>query len=153
MLDLVEDPNRTVPSDAFVYGNVIIKPADVHNGRIIHFGGDQSGSDRAGTLYFFNNTIVINNESKTSSIFAVSREKAAVKADNNIFFKNTGQSVNVWTGFENVNGDHNWISNGIGLTDVLHNNIFGIEPGFVDSSLENFSIDREFALPEYCGGL
>ena len=25
MLDLVEDPNRTVPSDAFVYGNVIIK--------------------------------------------------------------------------------------------------------------------------------
>lgn len=129
-VDLVENTkNSDASANAYVYGNVIIKPSITKNGRMVHFGGDSSTNVRTGTLYFFNNTCIINAR-KPSRLFHISSSQAHVVASNNIFFNNTSNTMQVWTGNANIRGSHNWISQGTTQADVFSESILGDEPGF-----------------------
>ncbi|MDY6864227.1 MAG: hypothetical protein SV062_14730 [Thermodesulfobacteriota bacterium] len=140
-LDLVDNDDNGV-SDAYVYGNVIIKPADTDNNRMIHFGGDGGGGDipRAGTLYFFNNTCIINAVASAGRIFEISSPDANIVADNNIFYKNTGTPITVWRTNQNIRGNYNWLSDTITEVDVFTNNIIGEFPGFFDFDNKDFHL-------------
>lgn len=140
-LDLVDSDKNGV-SDAYVYGNVIIKPEDTHNGRMIHFGGDGGGDPREGTLYFYNNTCIIHASASTGRLFQISSESAHVIADNNIFYADTTTPFTVWSTNPNISGDRNWLSDSIASTDVFENSILGDDPGFSDYRNENFTLSE-----------
>ena len=133
-LDLVENPNSTNPQDAYVYGNVIIKPEDTENYRLVHFGDEQTGSFRRGTLHFFSNTCLLESAGfgGTRRIFEISSDSVQVLADYNIFHIPNGSTFSLWSGFPNVSGSHNWIYEDIIAIDGLENTITGIDPGFSD---------------------
>ncbi len=138
-LDIVEDTSNG-RSDAYVYGNVIIKPADTHNSRMVHFGGDQSGSARNGTLYFFNNTCILHAVANTISLFQVSRTGSNIVADNNIFYKTSSSPMKTWRTYPNISGSNNWLHQGTQYADLFQNSITGTAPGFTDPSGQDYSL-------------
>jgi hypothetical protein len=135
-LDLVEDVNNMdSEANVYVYGNVIVKPDDSENSSVIHFGGDQQGSNRSGTLYFFNNTCIIKDTKTwgTRRLFNVSGEKPEIQADNNIFYINTASTYNLIEGSTKLSGQNNWMSLNIeDPNEYLTDTILGENPGFVD---------------------
>lgn len=139
-LDIVEDASNGAPSNAYVYGNVIFKPADTNNGRIVHYGGDQGGTTRSGTCYFFNNTVIINNSSTSTRLFQISKSGCSVQANYNIFYRNTTGTVNVYDGYQNISGSYNWLSDGISQQSLFSDNVVGTDPGFVDFATKNFGL-------------
>jgi PKD repeat protein len=82
ILDLVESPKSRI-SNAYVYGNTLIKKDPVNNYRIIHFGGDNSKVPRSGTLYFYNNSIYSNTDK--SYLFQLDEKNIKLIAYNNSF--------------------------------------------------------------------
>jgi len=84
LLDLVEEAHNG-RSDAYVYGNTLIKQAPMNNTRTILFGGDNKKATREGTLYFYNNTVITRVEG--SYLFQINEDKANVVAYNNIFYR------------------------------------------------------------------
>ncbi len=141
-LDLVDsDYGEDVAANAYVYGNVIIKPPNTHNSRCIHFGGEDRNRPRKGTMYFFNNTVVIKSHRDwgTRRIFELSSDSAQAVVDNNILFMNDN-SYAIWAGNPNLRGSNNWISE-IGHGDsVFVDNIIGDDPGFVDFENQDFHL-------------
>ena len=137
-LDLVESADNGI-ADAFVYGNVIIKPADTHNGRMIHFGQD-GGNPRVGTLHFYNNTCILKAVTASGSLFQVSSDSVAVLVNNNIFYKSSQSNFDVFSGLPSLSGSDNWFSDGISGNSVFQNSISGEDPGFIDSLNEDFHL-------------
>lgn len=131
-LDLVEaqESYRTTTIDpcyrkTFVYGNLILNaPGD--GGWIVHYGGDNgdTGIYRKGTLFFYNNTVVIRcNQSGTGGrwrtvVFQLETNDERVDARNNIFFgaAATAGSASTELTFFNTAGigdfKTNWVSPG-----------------------------------------
>lgn len=144
-LDLVESVanSQNYVSDAYVYGNVIIKPDSSDNSRIIHFGSDNSGHYRLGTCYFYNNTCVIKDTRTwgTKRIFNLSDSVANLIADNNIFFKANASTYDLNFGFNNITGSNNWFTNNINNTNTLSNTIIGTNPDFVNQSTEDYHLN------------
>ncbi|MCP4213883.1 MAG: hypothetical protein GY765_04460 [bacterium] len=138
-LDIVEATSNG-QADAFVYGNVIIKPAITNNARMVHFGGDQSGSVRNGTLYFYNNTCIIHSTNSTTSLFQVSRSGANAVVSNNIFYKTSDTTLKTWRSYANISGSNNYLPPGSTYADVFSGNILGTDPGFTDVGAEDFSL-------------
>jgi hypothetical protein len=135
-LDLMQGSGLDVnlAHNAYVYGNVIVKPDNSENSRIIHFGSDNSSYDRLGTCYFYNNTCVIK-DTKTSGtrrIFVPSSNSATIIADNNIFYKADAVSYELNIGTGNFTGSDNWFSSNINGINALTNSLSGIAPGFID---------------------
>ncbi len=137
-LDLVED-SKNGTANAYVYGNVIIKPPSTNNGRMIHFGGDITSNIRTGTLYFFNNTCVFQ-AGRRGYLFQISSNQAHVVAENNIFFKQSSYDLAAWTGNRNISGQHNWIILGMLGSDVFTDSISGADPGFANISGQDFAL-------------
>jgi hypothetical protein len=130
MLDLVE-PADSAPilgvlatyKQTFVYGNVFTTDgADPFvMTKAIHYGGDQgTGTERNGTLYFYNNTFVIHRNQKDGwkvLLFDVTLNSATVDIRNNIFVNasRTGVSVvemDFSAGTGVFNFGPNWVSPG-----------------------------------------
>jgi hypothetical protein len=135
-LDLMQGSGLDVnlAHDAYVYGNVIVKPDNSENSRIIHFGSDNNGYDRLGTCYFYNNTCVIK-DTKTSGtrrIFVPSSNSATVIADNNIFHKADAVTYELNIGTGNFTGSDNWFSTNINGINALTNSLTGAAPDFID---------------------
>ena len=146
VLDLVEDASNGV-SNAYVYGNILIKPAYANNSRMIHFGGDNPDVNRDGILYFFNNTCIIKTVNKNVNIFQISEMDASVVALNNIFYKGHS-STNLLYVYEsdftnNVSGNNNWLVNGTKKSEVFSNSIFGDNPGFVNVDSDNYHLSSD----------
>ncbi|MEY2686867.1 MAG: hypothetical protein RL375_1065 [Pseudomonadota bacterium] len=144
-VDLVEaeDFPATATKDpayrsAFVYGNLISKIADL--GSFIHYGGDHYDSSpgaswgepifRRGTLYFFNNTVMINGTD--AALFQVSTTEETAEVWNNVFvfaptikagylnMRQTSEISSPWTPGGIVNLGKNWVSTGWSDTDPFH---------------------------------
>jgi hypothetical protein len=149
VLDLVEDADNGV-SDAYVYGNVLIKPAAANNSRMIHFGGDQAGIARSGTLHFFNNTCVVKTTNRDVRIFQVSEPGAHVVVDNNIFYKDQAILTDLYvyetSGQSNITGSDNWLAQGALAGDVLLNSLTGLEPGFVNGTSDDYHLAANAAV-------
>ena len=144
-IDLVEaeDFPSTATKDpayrsSFVYGNVISKNADL--GSFIHYGGDHYDSTpgaswgepifRKGTLYFFNNTVMVNGTD--AALFQVSTTEETAEVWNNIFvfaptikagysnMRQTSEISSPWTPGGVVNLGKNWVTTGWSDTDPFH---------------------------------
>ncbi|MBK6854711.1 MAG: hypothetical protein IPG93_24850 [Burkholderiales bacterium] len=144
-IDLVEaeDFPSTAKADpayrsTFVYGNLISKIADL--GSFIHYGGDHYDSTpgaswgepifRKGTLYFFNNTVMVNGTD--AALFQVSTTDEVAEIWNNVFvfaptikagysnMRQTSEISSPWTPGGIVNLGKNWISTGWSDSDPYH---------------------------------
>ena len=146
-IDMVEDYEISdkIPYDAYVYGNIIIKPDLSDNSVMIHFGGDQPDTNRMGTLRFYNNTCIIK-DTKTSGsrrIFKISSENATVAASNNIFYLATPTTYELLSGSLNLSGKHNWLSQSITTVDHFENSIISELPYFVDPENDNYHLQAD----------
>ena len=141
-LDLVEDyeVSDSVAYDAYVYGNTIIKPDQSDNSVMIHFGGDQTTTNRRGTLYFYNNTCIIKDTKTwgTRRVFKISSDKAYIQANNNIIYLATSTSYDLVSGYSNLSGGNNWLSHSILNHSSLTLSITGDSPQFVDAVHDNY---------------
>jgi hypothetical protein len=144
-IDLVEAedfPNTALASPSyrstFVYGNLISKNGDL--GSFIHYGGDHYSSTpgaswgepifRKGTLYFFNNTVMVNGTD--ASIFQLSTTEETAEVWNNVFvfastvktgyrtMRQTSEISSPWTPGGIVNLGRNWASTGWSDSDMYH---------------------------------
>lgn len=108
----------------WVYGNLIIDglpSGHTTSGNMIHYGGDNCPNlSRAGTLYFYNNTIFQNTSSYYTRVFDITSPNETIELYNNVIY-NTGtttdyyvgntSSDNYSTGTYNFRGG-NWITSG-----------------------------------------
>jgi hypothetical protein len=144
-IDLVEaeDFPATATKDpayrsTFIYGNLISKNADL--GSFIHYGGDHYDSKpgatwgepifRKGTLYFFNNTVMVNGTD--ASIFQLSTTEETAEVWNNVMvfastvkagyrtMRQTSEISSPWTPGGIVNLGKNWVSTGWSDSDIYH---------------------------------
>jgi hypothetical protein len=144
-IDLVEAedfPNTARADPAYrstmVYGNLISKNGDL--GSFIHYGGDHYTSTpgaswgepifRKGTLYFFNNTVMVSGAQAT--LFQLSTTEETAEVWNNVFvfastiqagyanMRQTSEINSPWTPGGIVNLGKNWVSTGWSDTDPYH---------------------------------
>lgn len=142
-LDLVEYEGSPV-ADAYVYGNILIKPEITENSRMIHFGDEQTGSFRSGTLHFFSNTCLIQSENAwgTRRIFEISSDLADVQANYNIFDISSDNEYAVWSGFPNITGSSNWLDENISEGEVFDDSSIGSDPGFENVWEEDYHLNE-----------
>jgi hypothetical protein len=146
-------------ADAYVYGNVIIQGDNIHNRNMIHWGGDSGGS-RAGTLFFFNNTVI--GKSQEALYFMVRFMDCRLWLVNNAF---VGMGL-LWNGTGGLTGSNNWFSNNInipprGLGESGLNPMFknlqgvpfvpGVASPLVNSGTSSLPLKLEF-MPKPNGG-
>ena len=143
---LYNDPNYHT---TYVYGNIIIEPANSTNGNIVHYGGDSgiTTTYRKGTLYLYNNTIVSLRTDETRLLGLSSNDETA-DVRNNIIYTINGSNLAIASGKGMIWLQNNWLPSGwrylsdtsdIGVI-TNNGNTEGISPGFEDISLENFSL-------------
>jgi hypothetical protein len=130
---------------SFVYGNVLIEPVADGNYYFVNYGGDQGGCpDKAGPLYFYNNTCITNRTDKTVMVrMTVSNCNAYFT--NNVMYNSAGTLCIVDGGI--VNLSHNWLKTGwkaisakAGTVNNDGTNITGSDPGFVDLANKNYNL-------------
>ena len=98
VLDIVDaqesqDVTRSMASfhATYVYGNVIIRGA-MPSGTMIHYGGDSGVFEnyRKGTLFFYNNTVVVKNDGyppyARTAVFELSTNEERLDSRNNVYF-------------------------------------------------------------------
>jgi len=129
MLDLVEPQdgwpalgNLPYYGRDFVYGNIFYSNGSdpVQMAKPIHYGGDSGlGQERAGPLYFYQNTFVLERDQQEGwkvAVFDVTRNTATIEIWNNIFanFPRTAGSAPVEMDFSGGTGSFvfgpNWVS-------------------------------------------
>lgn len=144
-LDLMQGNNldANLEHDAYVYGNVIVKPDNSENSRIIHFGTDNSNYNRLGTCYFYNNTCIIKDTKTfgTRRIFSPSSNSATIIADNNIFHKADAASYELNIGAGNFTGSDNWFSTNINGITTLTNSLSGANSNFIDLKNDDYRLN------------
>jgi hypothetical protein len=129
-IDLVDsetDPvvlNDPLYAYAWIYGNVIVDDFSLplNSGDLIHWGGDSTiyGNYHVGTLYFYFNTLVIQNNTAAYNavgIFDMPLNSESVEARSNIFYfyNDTGSNSPIGLGMccgTVTLADTNWISTG-----------------------------------------
>ncbi len=152
-LDLVDGEDssliRNHPSyrRTYVYGNVLVEPADAGNRQIVHYGGDSGTTNayRHGLLQFYHNTLVSTRTDRTT-LLRLSTDTERADCRNNILYVSAaGNTMSIVDGSGYVNLSHNWLKPGwvntFGtLTGVITNdaNITGTAPGFLDVARQNF---------------
>jgi hypothetical protein len=175
VLDIVDaqesrDFNRPLPSfhTTYVYGNVIVRgPAP--SGSMIHYGGDSGVFEnyRKGTLFFYNNTVVVENDGyppwTRTSVFELSTNEEHLDSRNNIYFSTSvpdglhalgmlGARDQISSGIATFAGD--WVKNGWtahdlteGATVDLRAVVHGLDkmkrgdvPGFRDFAAGDYAL-------------
>jgi hypothetical protein len=133
-IDLVDDAvTNTANSHVLMVGNVVAsKPrlSGYNSTRFIHMGQD-SGGDRRGTLYLFNNTLVAGdpqidflNENATSS---------SIVARNNVFYGSTTLGTGA------ISGSNNWVPTGMTVPGGFAA-ATGAAPGFVNAGARDYHL-------------
>jgi hypothetical protein len=138
--DLVD--GGTQPANAYIYGNVIIKNNNSGNGRMCLFGGD-SGGNRAGTLYFMNNTFITTRSSGVTTVFQLSPAGNTVQAYNNVMYCPLGGSYLLIQSDATAVCAYNWISPGFSSGGASMTNTIpgsGNAPGFVNEAGKDFHL-------------
>jgi hypothetical protein len=151
-LDLVETDHSEIDSrddyhETFVYGNVLVEGNGEGNSQIIHYGGDGSGLFRAGTLFFYHNTVV-STRSGNTTLVRLSTDGEALLAENNVFFVSaSGSSFALLDGSGNAELAGNYLPSGyrdthgtLTGTVTASNNTEGNEPGFADLDGQDFAL-------------
>lgn len=152
-LDLVDSDHSNIYDDpsynqTFVYGNVLIEPANSTNGNVVHYGGDLSGREatyRKGVLYFYNNTIVSYRNDRVV-LFGMSSNDEAADARNNLFYSpEGGDTLAITSGRGLIDLSGNWLQSGWDassetLTGTVNDlgNSGGADPEFADEGSMNF---------------
>ena len=161
LLDLVEpegswnmvqsDPRR---HETFVYGNIFISGQD--DGKdMLHYGGDGGTEDRyrKGTLYFYNNTVVFEQDSiLKKTIFKLQTKDETADIRNNIIYHkalapiftimDTAGIADLGVNFMNDDYEE-WFyvpSDGVSVINGIPNLITGSDAGFTDDSTDDFSL-------------
>ncbi|MHC4714273.1 MAG: putative Ig domain-containing protein, partial [Planctomycetota bacterium] len=136
----------------FVYGNILIEHAGDGNRQIVHYGGD-SGADRNGDLYFYNNTI-ISTRTDRNTLFLNGYNSSGDTIDmrNNIVYGTlSGSLFEISSSDSNgtVNMTHNWLKPGYTLGGGTVNDdgtsVTGSDPGFVDEGGQDYHITETSA--------
>ena len=133
ILDVVDaqeskDVTRSMPSfhATYVYGNVIVR-GTTPSGSMIHYGGDSGVFEnyRKGTLFFYNNTVVVKNDGYPpytgTAVFELSTNEERLDSRNNVYFSTAlpddlhaigmlGSRDQVSSGTATFAGD--WVKNG-----------------------------------------
>ena len=125
LLDLVEPEESTKITGAdlrfrrtYVYGNVLLEgPLD--GSVIVHYGGDNGNPAqyRKGTLFFFNNTVIIRGEERTrwnTALFRLETSDETADVHNNIVFRQGSTHVFLLDGPGRLRLGANWVSEGFG---------------------------------------
>ena len=155
-LDLVDSTNSTLYTDpsyreTFVYGNVLIEPANAGNRQVIHYGGDSSStaSYRNGTLYLYNNTVVSTRTDRTS-VVRLSTNSERCDARNNIFYVTAaGNTLGITEGTGSLQLQNNWMKTGwvksfgtlTGSVTDAGGNRTGTSPGFVNEAAQDYRLN------------
>lgn len=123
---------------SYVYGNVIVKNGN--EGSAIHYGGDHYFASslnetwgeplfRKGTLYFYNNTVVINGTS--GELFQLSTTEESAQVWNNVFYfaptvtypclrASSETNTKLWTSGGVLTLGKNWSSTALADSDPWH---------------------------------
>lgn len=171
LVDAQEAKATSVPLADFhttrVYGNVIVRAAA--SGSLIHYGGDSGNFQdyRKGTLRFYNNTVVVKNDTykdwTRTAIFELSTMEETLWARNNVFFSTSAPTpmrpIGMMGARDQVtNGvasfGHDWVRDGMTASDLtpgastvvhavvtgLDSDAHGAEPGFVNMAGSDYTI-------------
>lgn len=157
-LDLVDSDHANIYgspeySSTFVYGNILVEPANSTNGNIVHYGGDLSGREdtyRKGILHFYNNTIVSFRTDRTV-LFGMSSNEEAADARNNLYYSpEGGDTLAITSGRGQIDLLGNWLQSGWDassetLTGTVNDlgNTEASGPSFVDEASMNFRISGD----------
>jgi hypothetical protein len=126
LLDLVEPEESTKITSldpgfrrTYVYGNVLLAgPLD--GSVLVHYGGDNGNPTqyRKGTLYFFNNTVIVSGQERTrwnTSLFRLETSDETADVRNNIVFRQgTTHLFLLDEGPGRLRLGVNWVSEGFG---------------------------------------
>jgi hypothetical protein len=147
-LDLVETDYEEIANlpeyrETWVYGNVLVEGEDAGNSQILHYGGDGEGQYRAGTLYFFYNTLV-SNRSGNTTLARLSSNDESMDVRNNVLWANNLAIVDE-TGNAALTGNllpSNWSATHGDLSgEVMDNqNIEVDDPSFVDAGGQDYRL-------------
>jgi uncharacterized protein YjiK len=154
-LDLVDSDHANVYGspmydETFVYGNVLIEPANSVNRNVVHYGGDLSGREstyRKGVLHFYNNT-VISHRTDGVVLFGMSSNEEAADARNNVVYSShSGNTIAITSGRGIIDLRGNWLQSGWSassgsLTGSVNDlgNVSGPSPDFADEAQENYRL-------------
>jgi len=148
-LEIVIDPAYR---KTFVYGNVLIEPANAGNSQILHYGGDSGDESiyRKGTLHFYNNTVISTRPDNTTLLRLSTNEETCDCRNNIVWITASGSHLALLNQAGVLHLSHNWLKDGwcashSGLTVTIYDdggNISGVSPGFVDDALQNYHLDR-----------
>ncbi len=156
-LDLVETDHDAIYNDpaydeTFVYGNLLIEPANAGNSQILHYGGDGANVTmyRQGTLYFYHNT-VISTRSGNTTLMRLSTNLVDARLHNNIMLTTAGgQYLAITSGSGQSVLQNNWLptgwtdtheaslDSGASVSDL--GNLEGLQPGFADLDGQDFGL-------------
>ncbi len=175
IMDIVDaqeskDSTRSMPSfhSTYVYGNVIIR-GTTPAGSMIHYGGDSEVYEdyRKGTLFFYDNTVVVKNQSyppyARTPVFELSTNDEHLDSRDNVYFSTVvpddthaigmlGGRDGVSSGVATFAGD--WVKKGWTVHDLtqgakmdLRAQVHGFDkmtrgdvPGFRDASADDYAI-------------
>jgi hypothetical protein len=178
LVDAQEASATTVPMPSFhatyVYGNVLLRTDFA--GSIVHYGGDSYVFEnyRKGTLFFYNNTVIVKNEAygdyDKPAVFELSTNEERLDARNNVFFS-TVSPVDIrpiillgsrdqialglasfadnwvtsgWTPFDQTPG--NSVEIGGQVAGFYESSQFGTAPGFKDAAADDYTLTADAAV-------
>ena len=148
-LDLVESSNDAFVQDpayrqTFVYGNLLVEPEDAGNSQVVHYGGDGGDTSRyrAGTLYFYHNTVLTTRSGNTTLLRLSTDSESADVRGNIVFASAGGDLLAIYAGAGGVTLQDNWLPTGWVPTHEAQQtgsvadlgNVEGDAPGLVDWS-------------------
>jgi hypothetical protein len=155
-LDLVdaEDSSVIVADPAyrstFVYGNVLIEPANDGNSQMVHYGGDSGDTTiyRKGSLYMYNNTLVSTRTDHTTLLRLSTNEETCDFRNNIVYPSLAGNTIALLDDTGLLFLTHNWFKPGkvstFGTLDGTitddGTSVTGSSPGFVDVANQDFHL-------------
>ncbi|MFO0555591.1 MAG: right-handed parallel beta-helix repeat-containing protein [Polyangiaceae bacterium] len=172
LVDAQEAQSDTVgmPSfhESYVYGNILLRNG-TDKGSMVHYGGDSGLYEnyRKGTLHFFQNTVIVRNESAGSwnvpAAFELSTNDEQLISTNNVYWAPAAPGsetpvVMLGARDKTISGvasfDHDWIRTGWSPFNQIPGNanvhvaevagfpggLGGTNPGFVDADAGDFSL-------------
>ncbi|RME42635.1 MAG: right-handed parallel beta-helix repeat-containing protein [Deltaproteobacteria bacterium] len=154
LLDLVESTHPEITGDptyreTFVYGNILITGGEGEE-EIIHYGGDgpRRQAYRAGTLYFYHNTVISRRCGRTTLLLLSSSRASALLFGNVVFLTKGKGRLGIVRGGGEVTLVENWLPAGWRGTFSLFSgssvrsegNLTGTDPGFLNPGEGDFHL-------------
>lgn len=151
--DSPEIVNHADYRKTFVYGNILIEPADAGNSQILHYGGDSGDVTiyRKGTLHFYNNTVVSTRTDNTTLLRLSTNDESCDCRNNIIWTTATGNRLALLNQAGVVHLANNFLKTGwqdshsSGFTGIIYDdggNFSATDPRFVDANLQDYRLNR-----------